>query len=514
MGIGRQIFKHTAIYSVGTVLGRLASFILLPFYTHIFEAEGYGVIAMVDTSVGFLTILLTGGFQAAILRIYHEQEGEAKKWSLGTGICIVWILGILIVLLPIIFSRFLSTYILGDPEYYIFICLALIAFVIDVSGQSASTIQIIKQKSILFSVINLLQLFIGIFLNIWLVVFLNVGLIGVFISSLATAIFSSSVFHLLALRENGLKYNRDIAIQLLRFQIPLLPGEIISFLGRQAEKILVRILIGLEGMGVLEIAYKFPPLINLFITIPFQRAWRTKSIEIADQKDAPYIISLMFTRYFFLIVFVGLILAVSIENILNFMTPSAFWPAARISQIEIVTTIIGGCINYLSFGILYQKKTIILSLIKSILAPIKIILGFIFISSLGLAGAAYSALIIEIIALILIVWRAQILYKLPLDYLKFLVIIIVAIGIFLLLDNNDYTDYVFGQYISKNWFPALIDFIKTTPLNEWKSGKLIKVLQEKQHELISLILNPIFSCSFLILLPFVSSRFPEIKSHK
>jgi len=43
MGLGRQTFKHTIIYSMGTVFGRLASFLMLPFYAHIFQAKGYGV---------------------------------------------------------------------------------------------------------------------------------------------------------------------------------------------------------------------------------------------------------------------------------------------------------------------------------------------------------------------------------------------------------------------------------------------------------------------------------------
>ena len=49
---------------------------MLPFYAHIFQAEGYGVLAMIETSLGVLTILLAGGFQTAILRIYHEQKSS------------------------------------------------------------------------------------------------------------------------------------------------------------------------------------------------------------------------------------------------------------------------------------------------------------------------------------------------------------------------------------------------------------------------------------------------------
>ena len=488
---------------MATVLGRLASFLMLPFYAHIFQAEGYGVIAMIDTSLGLLTVLLTGGFQTAILRIYHEQGDRYKNLVLGTGIQLVWGLGALIVFLPLIFSVPLSSYILGSAEYYPLICLALVAFVIDVAGQSASTIQIIRQQSLLFSSINLVRLILGLSLNIWLVVILEVGLIGIFLSSLATAVVSTLVFHVVAFKEHRLGFDRGIAAQLLRFQLPLLPGEIISFLGRQAERILVRVLIGLEGMGILEMAYKFPPLLNLFISIPFQRAWRTKSIEIAEQEDAPLIISTMFTRYLFLMIFLGLILAVTIQSILELMTPPTFWQAVPVAQIEIVTTVLAGCTAYLSFGILYQKKTIIVSLIKSALTPAKIMLGFLFISAWGLRGAAYSALIIEIVTLAWITIKAQSLYRLPLEFWKIAFIVTVAFTLFLLLNGNDYSNFGPAVFMAEHWFSPLIAFLQTTPLGEWKSGKLVAIFQARQDQLISLVLNTVFSLSFLVLLPLI-----------
>lgn len=503
MGLGRQTFKHTAIYSMATVLGKLAGFLMLPFYAHIFQAEGYGVIAMIDTSLGLLSVLLAGGFQTAILRIYHEQEDKYKNQTLGTGILLVWGLGTLIILLPLIFSVPLSNFILGSAEYYLFICLALVTFVIDVAGQSASTIQIIRQQSLLFSSVNLIRLVIGLFLNIWLIVILEIGLIGVFLSSLATALFSSFIFHAVAVREHGLKFNSLIAAHLLRFQLPLLPGEIISFLGRQAERIMVRIMIGLENVGILEIAYKFPPLLGLFITIPFQRTWRTKSMEIAEKVEAPQVISAMFTCYLFFMVFLGLVLAVTIQSILKLLTPPLFWQAAPIAQIEVVTTIISGCITYLSFGILYKKKTLIISIIKSILVPIKIFLAFLFIYYWGLQGAAYSALIIEITTLILITVKAQILYRLPLEYCKIVIIVISAFALFLLLDGNDYSNFKPAFFMKDNLLSPFITLLQSTSLGEWKSGKLVFIIQTRQDQFISLILNAVFSLSFLVLLPLI-----------
>lgn len=503
MRLGRQTFKHTAIYSMAHVLGGMASFLMLPFYANYFQAEGYGVMAMIDTSLGIFTVLLAGGFQSAILRIYHEREGIKKELVLGTGIRLVWGLASLIVVLPLVFSAPLSSILFGNSNYYPLICLALGTFIIDVSGLSASTIQIIRQQSFLFSCIGLARLILGLSLNIWLVVILQIGLIGVFLSSFATAVASSLAFHVVAAKEHGIGFDRQIAVQLLRFQLPLLPGEIIAFLGRQTERILVRALVGLEGMGVLEMAYKFPPLLNVLINVPFQRAWHTKSVEIAEQEDAPHVIGAMFSRYLFMMVFAGLMLAVTIRSILELMTPPEFWQATRITQIEIITTIMTGCASYLSFGILYRKKTKILSLIKMALTPVKILLGFLLISKWGLTGAAFSALIIEAASLVWIGLKAQALYALSLEYGKIGVILACAFGLFLLLNGNSYSSFAPVAYAGEHWFSPLLSFLQSTPLGEWKSGKLIQILQSRQNQVTSLILNAVFSLSFLILLPLV-----------
>ena len=509
MALTRSIFRHTAIYSAATIFGKLAGFLMLPFYAHIFQAEGYGVIAMIETTLGVLTILLAGGFQTAILRIYHEQKPELKPVTLGTGMRLIWGLGLALIALPFVFSVPLSRLVLGSAEYSPLICLALLSFVVDVAGQSASTFLVIKERSVLYSFLGLMRLLLGLGLNIWLIVILQVGLIGVFISALITAVVSSLVFHVVAVRDHGFGFNREIAGQMLRFQLPLLPGDLVAFLGRQAERVLVRVLISLEGMGVLEMAYKFPPLMNLFITIPFQRAWRTKSIEIAEEPMAPVVMGMMLTRYLFLMVFVGLVLAVTIPQALALMTPPEFWPAARISRVEVVTTIFAGCSTFMNFGLLYRKQTKLITYMKMTLTPFKIGLAFLLISTWGLSGAAYSALVIELVVLTWTSIKSQKLYPIVIEYQKLTLILTIAVGLFFLLYTNDYSNFGPAIYARDHLLPGGLDFLQTTFLGSWKSGKLIHILRTKEEPFIAMTLNLLCCVSFLALWPLVWQREPE-----
>lgn len=512
MGVGGQTFKHAAIYSIANVAGGLVSFLLLPFYAHLFRAEGYGVMALIDTSLGMFTVLLSGGLQTAIIRIYHEEENSSQKsLSIGTGIRLVWCLAFLLAIIPIVFSQPLSEFLFGTGQYYSLIVLALVTFVIDVAGQSASAVQIIKQQSMLFSSIGLGRLIVGLSLNIWLVVILQVGLIGFFLSSLVTAVLNSAVFHFMAIKEHGFRFDWRIAEKLARFQLPLLPGEVIGFVGRQADRVQVRALIGLEGVGVLEMAYKFPPLLNLLINIPFRRAWNTKSMEIAEQDGAPEMIASMFTRFLYLNLFAGLLLALTIQDILKVMTPPEFWLAGRIAQIEIATTILTACSMYLSFGILYRKQTKILSVVRVVLVPIKLLLGWLFIVRWGLAGAALSALIIELTSLGWIAVKGHSFYPLPLEYAKIGAIVLYAAFLFVLLNGSTYEVAI---PMAERLVSDVVQFMKLMPIEGGGAGRIIEFLQERREHVISFVFNCLSGLAFLALFPLVNGSQPLLKGNQ
>ncbi len=509
MKLSRSIFRHTAIYSAATIFGKLAGFFMLPFYAHIFQTEGYGVIAMIEASLGLLMIPLSGGFQTAILRIYHEQPEELKPVSLATGIRLIWGLGFLLIALPFIFAAPVSDWIIGTEGYTLHVCLALLTFVVDVAGHGAGTFLVIRERSVLFSAIGLVRLFVGLGLNIWLILILKVGVIGVFIASLATAALASFMFHFVAIREHGFGFNRKIATDILAFQLPMIPGEMVAFLGRQAERFLVRGLISLNGVGILEMAYKFPPLLNLLITIPFGRAWRTKSIEIAEKPWAPVAMGMMFSRYLFIMVFAGLMLAVTIPQIITMLTPPEFWFASQIARVEILTTVLGACVSFLYFGIIYSKKTKYMSNIRIVLTPIKITLAYFLIYNYGLKGAAYSALVIQAAEFFLVTSYSQKFYPVKFEFFQIIIIILTSSLVFYWLNNFNYNEFGPAVFIQNEVLPYGVDIIQNSFLGEWKSGKILTIIKKNEMNFISFMFNVIFCLVYLIIWPVVMTKEKE-----
>lgn len=460
MSIARNIFKHAAIYSGANALGKMVGFILLPFYAHIFDTEGYGVIGMVDGSVGLLSILFGAASHNAVMRIYYAEKRHAdvQRAVISTSIRMIWLISSVLVIIPLIFSRALSDLLLANAGYQNAIILSLLTFVFSMGNSGAETYLVIEQRSVAYSLVGLFRMVFGIGMNIILVFILKIGVIGIFLSSFLTAVISGVIVHWLAIRNTGFSYEPKIAREILAMWLPLMPGEFFDYVGRQAERFFVRFMINLEGVGILEMAYKFPPLLGYFISQPFLRAWRTKSFDISGDEDAPLVMGKMFTNMLFLMIAAGLMLIVTIDEVLMLLTPESFWRAANIARIETVTTVIAAANSYFLFGLLHANLPGKITLIKSTMAVLKIALSGIFILYAGLGGAALSALIVQSLTLIWIYQASQSHYRVVLEYGKIISIVSVAIGMGLLIEYAQRTNHLIGYDLVSAAVAGTLDF--------------------------------------------------------
>lgn len=495
--LDKDTLKHTAIYSMASLLGKAVSLIMLPFYAHILRGGGYGVIGMIDASLSLLASLLAYGFQGTMIRFYHEAKDEDKGRVVSTTIYLALAATSIVTLPCVIFSKPLAGLILGDQAHSTILMIAVFAFLLDVLGQTAGTFLIINRRSSLFSTVSLLRLVLGLGLNILLVVVLRWGLVGYFLSSLAVAAMSVTVFLVIALKTCGFGYDPVVARKIISYQKPLIPGSVASWVARQVERVLVRFKLGIGEVGVLEMGYRFPYLIISFIIEPFMKSWETKRMELAEAESetAPVVIGGMFTTFLTLTVFLGLLLATGIRPILEIVTPPEFWFAARITQVEVLTTILFGCTMYMRFGLTFTKDTKSIALIEGVTSAVKVAVSYLFISTWGLSGAAFSACIAAAVTLWWTTAKAQRAWKMVLEYQKLMTILGLAVGLFLAMEQISFREWDFVQRAGEIILAPAIKVVSETSLATVKDGKILLVLAEKSDPLMEL-LSRITICTF------------------
>ncbi len=503
MSIVRTTFRHASVYTFAAVLGKLISFFMLPFYAHVLQDVGYGVIGMVETGMALLLSLMAYGAQGGVIRIYHEHSEESKPRVVSTGVWLMGVVSLVLTGLVAIFARPLSGLLLESADQADLLLMALAGFVLEITGIAAASILLIKRRSMTFSVIGLVRLFMGLSTSIWFVLVLDWGLFGYFLSSLLTALVAAVCFIVIAIRECGTTFDREIARELIIFQLPLVPGNLASFISRQVERVLVRFQLNLESVGVLEMGYKFPVLIGLLVTQPFMRSWNTTRTEIADEPDAPQRIGRVFTYFLMLVSFGGLLIAVNIRTVLEMLTPPEFWPAYRIARIEVVTMILQGTYMHLGFGLYYAKKTKTMALIRGVMSAIKVGLSFLFINLWGLYGAAYSAMVTQAA---LTAWGstvAQRRYRIDLEWRKLTLITVSAVAVFVVLANVDLSDLAGYRWLRDSVLPAAVDGLSGSSLGEWKDGKILRILSERAHLIADLVVRSLLCCVYLLVFPII-----------
>jgi O-antigen/teichoic acid export membrane protein len=506
MSIDRDTFKHAAVYSFTAVLGRLIGFIMLPFYAHILRGIGYGIIGMSDTALSMLTSLVAYGVRGAMIRIYHEEEGENKIRVISTGILLMALVTAILVLPCMLLSRPLSNLLFGSSEYYLLLCLALGGFYLDLTSQAAGTLLIIQRRSVHFSTVSILRLVLGLSLNIYFIVILKMGLLGYFLATIITSLIPACIFYWIAYKQCGAAFDRRIARKLFHYQAPLVPGSLATFFSRQAERILVRFMMTIESVGVLEMGYRFPILLTLLIHTPFMRSWDTGRMQIGEEPDAPARIGRMFTYAFFLISAAGLVIAVCVEDVLHIMTPSEFWPAHRIAKFEVVTAILASATYHVNFGIFYRKVTKIWAYIRIATSIIKIGLSYLFIWLWGLYGAALSA---SVVAAITLVWAGivgQSYYRIKIEYKKILGLVAAGGVIYFVLTHVDLQDIGFMRALSQKTVPGLIENLRGTFLGTWKSGAALRILHEKSDLVLDTTGKFLLCLLYLLFWPMVHDR--------
>src|SRR5262245_33413621 len=80
----RTLGRHAAIYGLGTVLAKLASFIMLPIYTRYLTPADYGVLELLSMTIDLIGMLTGMTLTASVFPFYTEARSSGKEKEVMT----------------------------------------------------------------------------------------------------------------------------------------------------------------------------------------------------------------------------------------------------------------------------------------------------------------------------------------------------------------------------------------------------------------------------------------------
>ncbi len=388
-----RVGKHSIIYGLGGVVQKLVGFLMVPVYTRYLSPTDYGVAALIMFTVTLAGMLWNNALNRTISRFYFDYKRQKERNAvISTSLVIQTIFSVIVSAGVIMFSSKISYLLFDTSRYALFINLAFIAFLLQSIIEIPMTLLRLVEKSVFYSVISVVRLFVALFLNILLIVFLDMGLLGIFVSGVVT---SGLVFFLLVPKtifETGIKFSMKKARHMMKFALPLVPGGLLIFVLMRADVFLLQKLSTTAQVGLYNLGIQLGTVLIYLIEQPFFLIWYPFVYSSLKKPKINKVFSRMQTYFFFILIFFSLCLAVLIKPVLSFLVGPDFFEVYKVVPLIVLAFFFRPLSDFFKTGLQIKKKTKMIPLILGVGVIINLALNFILIPGMGYMGAAVAKL--------------------------------------------------------------------------------------------------------------------------
>lgn len=418
----KELFSDTLVYGISNVFARFINYLLVPFYTGVFEPEVYGVVGLVYSAIVFLNVIFTLGMESSYIRYGKERESAADYFKTIQ----LFLLGASVVLFGAFWlaEPLLSPLLELTPETdQIYLLMLGILFFDTMTIVPFAELRLI-QKSWTFAGLKTLNVLINLGLNFYLILGLNYGIEAVFISNLAASVITALIIWGITIRLWSGSWNGEYLQKALSFGLPFVPAGIgfainegidRFFLGGLSDEN-VQSIYGIQEsseyiVGVYNANYKLAVFMLLLVQM-FRMAWQPFFMRKSEDKEAPAMFAETFTYFniaaalIFLVVslFVEQIVAIKVPILDAYLIGKDYWMGLSIVPVLLMAYWFQGWYVNFSAGIFIAEKTKRLAQITLTGAVVTIIANIILVPVYGMLGSA-SATVLSYLTMAIMIYR-------------------------------------------------------------------------------------------------------------
>ena len=254
----KDLAKNTAILTVGKVCTQCISFFLLPLYTAILSAEDYGTFDLFVTYATLLLPLINWQLDQGLFRFMLDYRGnkDEQKKLFSTLLLSSTAQNIIYVILFICIEPFLKI----ENAYFLLLYVVLQVY-------NALFLQFVRGLgySIKYTIASFISASATTVLNVIALVFLRMGLQGLFISTLTAQLLtliylvvSSRSWEYFSLKNARIGTFKKVGT----YSIPLIPNNLAWWVVNASDRTIISHVLGTAANGIYSVANKFP---NVFI---------------------------------------------------------------------------------------------------------------------------------------------------------------------------------------------------------------------------------------------------------
>ncbi|MFH1961343.1 MAG: oligosaccharide flippase family protein [bacterium] len=429
----KRFFGHSVVYGIGSIVGRLMGFLMIPIYTRYLDAKEYGLIEILDLNVCIISTVLIAGFAAAISKyyFYYKNEGD-KKEVVSSALIFNVLTGLLGSLFLFLFSRQFSIAFFRTDIYTHYFQLSFITLIFEAFLSTPFAYLRIKEVSVLYVTISILRMFLGLVLNVYFIVFLHMGILGVLYSGIIVGAVSSVCLIYYTVKDVGISFSYSKLKEMFVFGVPLIPADLGMYFLNYVDRFFLNKFCSLKMVGIYALGAKFGMLMNTLIGQPFTMIWVAFRFEIAEREDAKEIYARILTYFEFVLIFLTLWMILVIKDVLSIVAGKEFFEAYKIVPLIAISCLFFGANYVLRVGLYLEKKTKWVPITVWIPIVVTVILSWIIIPKYNMMGAGILK-ILSYFSMAATAWFiSQIFYPISYEFKRILKMLLVATLLYLI----------------------------------------------------------------------------------
>jgi len=453
----RSLASDTVVYGISTILGRFLTFLLTPLYTNYVTKAELGDTAYLYSLIAFVNVIYSVGLDSAFFKYFqtpHNSTSAKTRIETTTdhnrsvfahaqmGIAVVSAVLTLIFCvasLPLASALRLETSIAPMIVYA-----ALIAFFDALVVVPFAALRM-ESRSKRFALLKFSVIVLNIVANLVLVVWLRMGIRGIFLAGL----LSSFVSVLLLLPEVkryvlGGKIVFDAALlrELLRFGLPTVPAAFSAMMLQVIDRPILKMFVDSASVGLYQANYRLGIPMMLAVTV-FEYAWKPFYLRESSRKAtrterrALYAMLARVLTYFTVVCgVVFLVASLLMEFVVRmpflggrFVNP-AYWSGLSIIPIVLGAYYFNGLYANFAASVYIRKRTAYLPGITGAAALANVVLNLVLIPRFGIWGAAYATLGAYMLSAGLMYLLTRRIYPIRYEWERIVLAVVLCLGVF------------------------------------------------------------------------------------
>ena len=455
-----KLAKQTAIYGISTILGRMLSYLLTPFYTRIFVEGEYGIITDVYALIPFALVVLTMGMESSYFRFAAKAEAaggdveQGKRKLFATTWGITSLAALLFFVVIALFrneaSALMGADYVANPSYVVIVAAIVMMDVMACIPFARLREQGRAKTFVVFKLLNIvLQV-------LFAVVFWGMGLFAsgfgvgwAFVANLLASVITLGAV-LIASGGVSLRIDRGLLGLIFIYSLPLLlsgiAGTANEFIDRQFIKYLVPESVAMGQLGVYGAITKIAVVMTLFTQMyrfaaePFFLAnYRKEEFKAMNAAALKYFVMVS------MFIFLGIALY---RDLFALIVGKNFRQGIDILPVVLGANILSGVWLNLSFWYKREEKTKYALWITLIGLAASVGFGFLLIPRMGYYGAAWSRFAAEVVMVALSIVLNKLYYPTPYQFGRIVEYVLLALAIFFVAEWLPVTNMVLRYTLS------------------------------------------------------------------